>query len=90
MTQAEFERAVARTTGDTLATVRRLGFQMELPLDAPDDDPFGDGPADDPAGNPPEDDPWADDSSAVWGDDGPQVFDWDAHRAAPLAEVAAV
>lgn len=29
MTQAELDRAVARATGDSVATVRRLGFQLE-------------------------------------------------------------
>lgn len=29
MTQADLDRAVARATGDSVATVRRLGFQME-------------------------------------------------------------
>ena len=29
MTQAELDRAVARVTGDSLGTVRRLGFQLE-------------------------------------------------------------
>lgn len=29
MTQADLDRAVARATGDSVATVRRLGFQVE-------------------------------------------------------------
>ncbi|HEX4131081.1 MAG TPA: hypothetical protein VHZ24_13650 [Pirellulales bacterium] len=29
MTQAELDHAVARATGDSVATVRRLGFQLE-------------------------------------------------------------
>ena len=29
MTQAELDRAVARATGESVATVRRLGFQLE-------------------------------------------------------------
>lgn len=29
MTQADLERAVARATGDSVATVRNLGFQLE-------------------------------------------------------------
>jgi len=29
MTPAELDRAVARATGDSVATVRRLGFQLE-------------------------------------------------------------
>jgi hypothetical protein len=29
MTQAEIDRAVARATGESVATVRRLGFQLE-------------------------------------------------------------
>jgi hypothetical protein len=29
MTQSELDRAVARATGDSVATVRRLGFQLE-------------------------------------------------------------
>ncbi|MBA4017583.1 MAG: hypothetical protein C0483_10460 [Pirellula sp.] len=29
MTQSELDRAVARATGDSVATVRHLGFQLE-------------------------------------------------------------
>ena len=29
MTQSELDRAVSRATGDSVATVRRLGFQLE-------------------------------------------------------------
>lgn len=29
MTQADLDRAVARATGDSVATVRNLGFQLE-------------------------------------------------------------
>jgi len=29
MTQSELNRAVVRATGDSIATVRRLGFQLE-------------------------------------------------------------
>lgn len=29
MTQADLDRAVARATGDSVATVRHLGFQLE-------------------------------------------------------------
>ena len=42
MTQTELERAVARATGDSVATVRRLGFQLEDLF--PDD--FDDGEVD--------------------------------------------
>lgn len=33
MTQAELDRAVARTTGESLATIRQLGFGVADPLD---------------------------------------------------------
>ena len=36
MTQAEFERELARQTGESLATIRRRGFQLiEAPEPAP-------------------------------------------------------
>jgi hypothetical protein len=38
MTQADLDRAVARATGESVATVRRLGFQLEdLSIDDFDD-----------------------------------------------------
>jgi hypothetical protein len=90
MTQAELERAVARSTGESVAVVRRRGFQLELPLVDPDEDPFADPSGDEPT-EPglPHDDPWADDPSALWGDDGPSVFDWDRRQAVRLEELCA-
>lgn len=35
--QRSFQRAIARVTGDSLATIRRLGFQAVAPRSALDD-----------------------------------------------------
>ena len=37
MKQAELDRAVARATGDTVSTIKRLGFLLDDPL-PPDED----------------------------------------------------
>lgn len=41
MTQADLERAVSRATGESLATVRQLGFQLEDRSPADFDEPEG-------------------------------------------------
>lgn len=44
--QRSFQRAIARITGDSLATIRRLGFQAVDPHSAIDDgDDFSAGPS---------------------------------------------
>jgi len=45
MKQAELDRAVARATGETVTTIKRLGFLLAGPADsldpdADDDDPY--------------------------------------------------
>lgn len=37
MSQQELERELSRVTGDSLGTIRRHGFSLELPLDDDDD-----------------------------------------------------
>jgi hypothetical protein len=42
MTQADLDRAVARATGESVAAIRRRGFQLEDSMAADDDEPQDD------------------------------------------------
>ena len=45
MKQAEIDRAVARATGESVSTIKRLGFLLDGPLpESEDDDAEGCGP----------------------------------------------
>ena len=44
MKQAELDRAVARATGETVSTIKRLGFLLAEPADSLDPDADDDGP----------------------------------------------
>ena len=46
MTQSDLNRAVSRATGESVATVRRIGFLLSEPSDDfPEDDDEGFGPS---------------------------------------------
>ena len=44
MKQADLNRAVARATGETVSTIKRLGFLLAEPADSLDPDSDDDGP----------------------------------------------
>ena len=44
MRQADLDRAVARVTGETVSTIRRLGFLLVDPADSLDPDSAENGP----------------------------------------------